>query len=125
MKLTTQIMTFRNLAASLLMASTAVARTLFLGSSEGSITAYNFDESSNQLTELFRTWESAPAPTWQTIYGNILYSVSETSTQMKGVVTAYKIEEDRRLTKKEGAEGLSGPVSIAVANEGMLLIVAA
>jgi 6-phosphogluconolactonase (cycloisomerase 2 family) len=121
------MMTFSRLlaVASLLVASTAAARTLYVGSGLGTITAYDFDESSAPLKQLFQTSDSSPSPSWQSIFGGYLYSVSETSGTTDGVIMAYKIESDKKLTKKGSAKSLAGPVSIAVAKEGKLLVSAA
>lgn len=120
-------MTFSRLltAASLLTASMVSARTLYVGSGQGSITVYNFDESNAPLKQIFQTTDSSPNPSWQTIAGSYLFSVSETSANTEGVITAYKIESDKKLTKKGSAKSLSGPVSIAVGKEGKLLVSAA
>ncbi|KAG0134852.1 Lactonase, 7-bladed beta-propeller-domain-containing protein [Tuber indicum] len=112
----------------LLMASTAsAARTLFVGSAKGTIKTYEFDETANyqySIKELASTSESSPAPTWQTIFGNLLYSVSETEATADGVVTAYQIGSDKKLIKKGSARGIAGPVSITVCKGGKLAITA-
>jgi len=119
--------TLRILTASLLFHASmaSAARTLFVGNSQsfgqGSITAYSFDESSKSLQELSRSFESDPSPTWQTIYGSILYSVSETNN---GKITAYRIGSRKNLSKISSANAQNGPVSIAVAKGGSLLITA-
>ena len=74
------------------------------------------------IKELGSTSESAPAPTWQTIFGNLLYSVSETNATTDGVITAYQIGPDKKLIKKGSAKGVAGPVSIAVGKGGKLVV---
>ena len=110
------------LRITLLMAATAsAARTLIVGSAKGTIKSYEFDESANGpgfIKELGSTSESAPAPTWQTIFGDLLYSVSETNATTEGVITAYQIGADKKLIKKGSAKGVAGPVSIAVGKGG-------
>ncbi|RPA89955.1 putative isomerase YbhE [Choiromyces venosus 120613-1] len=110
------------------MATTAsAARTLFVGSGKGTIKSYEFDETATDkvfIKEIFSTSDSSPAPTWQTIFGNLLYSVSETEGT-EGVVTAYQIGSDKKLIKKGSAKGLAGPVSIAVGKGGKLVVSAA
>ncbi|PWW76193.1 putative isomerase YbhE [Tuber magnatum] len=114
------------LTTTLLMATTAsAARTLFVGSGKGTIKSYEFDETANAqglVKELASTSESSPAPTWQTIFGDLLYSVSESGVPAEGVVTAYQIGSNRKLIKKGSAKGVAGPVSIAVGKDGKLVI---
>jgi len=113
------------LKTTLLMATTAsAARTLIVGSAKGTIKTYEFDERANGpgfIKELGSTSESAPAPTWQTIFGNLLYSVSETNASTDGVITAYQIGSDKKLIKKGSAKGVGGLVSIVVGKGGKLV----
>ncbi|CUS12916.1 unnamed protein product [Tuber aestivum] len=114
------------LKTALLMATTASAgRTLFVGSGKGTIKSYEFDETANAqglMKELASTAESSPAATWQTIFGDLLYSVSETSVPVDGVVTAYQIGPDKKLIKKGSAKGTPSPVSLGVGKGGKLVI---
>ncbi|PUU72390.1 Lactonase, 7-bladed beta-propeller-domain-containing protein [Tuber borchii] len=98
------------LRTTLLMATRAsAARTLIVGSGAGTITTYEFDETANSqglIKELGATSGSAPAPTWQTIFGNLLYSIGS----------------DKKLIKKGSAKGVAAPVSIAVGKGGKLVV---
>jgi len=109
-----------------LLATTASAtRTLIVGSAKGTIKTYEFDERAGTrglIKELWSTSESAPAPTWQTIFGNLLYSVREANPPTDGVITAYQIGSDKKLIKKGSAKGVASPVSIAVGKGGKLVV---
>lgn len=99
-----------------------MAKTLYVGSGAGQIHSYSV--ANGAFTKISSTNDSFPAPTWQTIYGDYLYSVSESGGNEPGAITAYTIA-DGKFTKKSVATGLSGPVHIAIVGKGTGLITAA
>lgn len=111
----------RVICAILFASSTAMAncKTLYVGSNNGQIFSYSITGSI--LKQVSVTNDSYPAPSWQTISGDYLYSVSETSGNDPGTITAYRIS-DGIFSKVSSTAGLPGPVNIAVANGGTMLI---
>lgn len=98
-----------------------MAATLLVGSNDGPIVSYSF--ANNVLTKISSNSDSTAA-SWQTVTPNFVYSVSETSGTVPGVVTAYSITNGV-LKKISSDKGLPGPVNIAVAESGTMLIAAA
>ncbi|KAL7266762.1 hypothetical protein RUND412_010674 [Rhizina undulata] len=103
--------------------SSAIAKPLFVGSYSGNITALNFDGTGFTTVGVYSG--SAPNPSWQSLVGNILYSVSENWSTDPGVIHSYKVGDNgETLDAINTAEGLPAPVHIAVTSNRSLLIVA-
>lgn len=98
-----------------------MAATLIVGSNDGVILTYSLN--GNTLTKIASNSDS-PAASWQTVGSNFVYSVGETGGTTPGPITAYKINNGA-LQKVSSDTGLAGPVSIAVAEGGTMLITAA
>lgn len=98
-----------------------MAATLIVGSNDGPIVSYSLN--GNTLSQISSNSDSTAA-SWQTITPNFIYSVSETGGTDPGTITAYTISNG--VLKKVGSDkGLPGPVSIAVADGGSMLVSAA
>lgn len=98
-----------------------MASTLIVGSNDGVIVTYSL--SGNTLTKIASNSDT-PAASWQTVTSNFIYSVSESGGTDPGSVTAYTITNGI-LKKISSDTGLPGPVNIAVAENGSMLIAAA